>query len=476
MLTQNILNVTTYSNCMTYCSQFENYTRKINDLNNHHKKKFLLTSIASTDIQHQSFLQNLANKKLVSNNLVNELKNKYWQETIFLSLYQPLSNEYLNSLKSNGISISSNQNRKFLLNLSRALKSNRIKVSANNIKNINKNFYKNHYIKYIWKKGFNLPISLKILNIKQNIFKSTNDLSQNKDIVLKKIQKTQLPLFTIINKFNQIVLAEHPKRNISSLSLLDQIYKVYSQKTSSLNEYDHSYEGLFFINPNDALEYKNYVSYKYENKNSENRINVIASTLEFYYHTYYENKTEVKWRIIPDLTELGNLLFKYKKLNHIKFHAEQNYGYNYFQGQPVYLIQSTLALNASNKKKERIEYFYINNQKDQTIKYKAIFLNYKTALVAWKKFIEQNQHYKLPKNPNIIVYNLQDYIKKEVRINSEKKHLFIPSQESFNAIKNNEVYHYNNHFLHTLSDKLLYMQILTKRIIWSLTSKKPGTM
>lgn len=473
MFTQNIFNPTKYSDYIIYCPKFKDYRFYSNNSNN---KNILLTLISSKDIQHQSLLKNIANKKLVSNNLANELKNKYWQETVFLSLYQPLSNEYLNSLKSNGISVSSNPNRKFLLNLSRALQSNRMTVSTKNVENFHKKFHKNHYVQYTWKKGFNLPISLKLFKTKQNVLIESNRVKDNRNLFLQKMEKAQLPLFTVINQFNQIILAEHPKKNISHLNPLDQIYKTYSSKISLSNDYQQTYEGLFFINPKDALEYRNFISYKYKNIYSENKINVIASTLKFYYDASRENSLSTSLRLIPDLTELGNLLSKYYKLNHLTFHPKQKYGYNYFQGQPIYLIQPTNVFNRLNNKKENYRYFYKNSQQDLSRRYEAIFLNYNTAIVAWQKFIEQNQHYQLPKKPNMIVYNLQDYIKQEIGINKDKDYLFIPSEESFNAIKYNEVHHYNNSLLHALFDKLLCIRIFTKRIIWSLTSKQPGAL
>lgn len=454
-----------------YHTNYENSQKPIETINVSSKPYLfsILTKNNKEKVAHD--IQDFANKTLISRNLAARLINKYWQETIFLSISNPVSDIYINNLKASGIYIHISQYKKFLLDLNKALNLGRIEVSINSTKYPNQNISEYTYIKYIWKKGLNFSLPKHLLSSMdpfQSIF-STNQLNNR---FIKILNNNEVPLFTVINRFNEIVMAEPSTEIMNNITLLDKAYQWYYNKFLWTEDHNPVYEGLFFINPGDAFEYKDYIQSKYKAYNTENHLQVLASRLNFYYKISQKRIPKVKFRLIPDLTEIGELLFKYIKLNHVSFHNDQNYGKEYFQGQPIYLIQPTFAIDKKTKKTISIEYDYEVQSSKKQMKYKAIFMNYKTALIAWKQFRQQYKNHILPLNPSILVYNLEDYINKN-RNNNIKSFLLIPSKEAYNCIKNNKSYQYKNHLSQIFSSKWLRLQVLTKRIIWSLTSRQP---
>nr|YP_009293668.1 hypothetical protein Rhodyp_072 [Rhodymenia pseudopalmata]AOM64350.1 hypothetical protein Rhodyp_072 [Rhodymenia pseudopalmata] len=473
MLTQNILN--------TYCQlskqhminehNYAHYNKGINFNAGHspvNNKIYLSsTSIKNEEKKLAKYMQDFANKKLISSSLVAKLVNQYWEETIFLSPCSVMVDKYIAALQSSGISLHKSQHKKIMLEFAKALNTGRIEANIELSKGLSKKNSDYTYIKYIWRKGLNLPLPNNLLNRINPFFDTSN---HGKKYFMKKFPDDQLPLFTVVNKFNQIIMAEPAREIFNNLGVIDKAYMWYHANFVIRPNIKPLYEGLFFVNPDDAFEYKNYIQAKYRNSYAENHIKVLSSRLSFYYTISDKYTSKCKLRIIPDLTELGKLLFDYKKLNSIFFHDNQSYGKTYFQGQPIYFIQPILAFNKKTKKKTMLKYDYCLTKKNKQVKYKAAFMGYKTALLAWGKFRQKYHNYKLPLNPSVMVYNLEDYINSNQ--DTSENILFIPSKESFDSVKSNRVYLSSSNVREIFSSKFLFLKVLTKRIIWSLTSRQ----
>ena len=474
MFIQNLLEVylkpnTNYHLLLPDDMNYQTYFSKKADSN----KNFYLLSILTKNKEKKltQDVQNFANKKLISRNLVTKLINQYWQETIFLSMSNPISDTYINALQSSGIAVYKSQYKKFLLDFSKALNTGRIEVSVSSNQNLPNKASYDKYIKYVWRKGFNFPVP-KLLLYNINSLKYIFLAKEHNNNLIQALNNNSFPLFTVVNKFNQIIMAEPAREIVNDTSMLDKIYRYYSQKFLFEQNNQPVYEGMFFINPEDALEYKNYIQNKYKNFSIGNNVEILASKLGFYYQISQKTISKTKFRLIPDLTELGKLLFEYRKLHNISFHKNQKYGKTYFQGQPIYLIQPTTVFDRRINKNIFIEHHYKIKRNHKEHRYQAVFMNYQTALSAWKKFRQENTNYKLPVYPKIIVYNLEDYLNTNINQNKAEHLLFIPSKESFNFIKNSIKYQTNMYQI--FSSKWLYLQVLTKRIIWSLTSRQPN--
>nr|UAD87778.1 hypothetical protein [Gracilaria textorii] len=409
-------------------------------------------------------------KSLVSRPFVRKLINKYWQEKIFLSVSSAYSEKYINQLKLEGILIYKNEQKKFLLDFSRALLSGRIETCLN-FGEVNSS--NNQYISYIWKKGFNFPLPKKWI---VSLFDQDSlSLNNNELIFVNHLQNQPLPLFTITNNLNQIVLADSSEKNIGNLNLMDTIYKWYCGKFITDYKELPLYYGLFFVHPTDAVEYANYIKSKHHTSNKTNQLTLFSSNLSTYYKLNRINVKNLQFRLIPDLEEISRLLYKYKYYRNLKFHKYQKYSKSFFQGQPIYMIEPFFAYNRKTNKMQLLNYYYRPNIDDNTIEYKAIFTNYTTVLRAWRQFRRTKTDYKIPSQPKVFVYNLEDFIRTH-EYNNEIKTiniLFMPSQKSYDFIKHYRFVKNKNKIQRIFSNKFLDFKILSQRIIWSLTSRQP---
>ena len=415
--------------------------------------------------------ENLLNKPLMSRGFWGELINKYWQETIFLSRSDSLSEKYMNQVKSDGLSIHGNQYKKFLFEFSKALVIGRIKASLSDINQANSIQNNSTDVKYIWRKGFNIEWKRYFLP------KKTSYMNQLSITALKRIQDVNFPIFAVVNNLNQIIVAE-PAENLASYgNLLDNIYKwCHSRITSQ----EPVHEALFFINVEDALEYKKYIENRYSNYNiytNEEKLNTMSSRLDVYYNLTRAAHPKVSFRFIPDLKELGELLYKYQYYKNISFHHQQNYGKYHFQGQPIYIIQPLYRKNNITKTKDLVRYKYLLgiNNTNSIKEYQAVFMNYKVALLAWHKFVKNHKCYNLPSRPAILVYNLEDFLKNDLKnqyLDPNKLNvLFIPNRTSYEFVAQSEQ---KSNYIHNYwYNQISYFRVMFKRLVWSLTTKQP---
>ena len=118
-----------------------------------------------------------------------------------------------------------------------------------------------------------------------------------------------------------------------------------------------------------------------------------------------------EFRLFPDLEEVANLLTKKTYRRNLIFDKKQNHGRFHFQGQPIYIIEPVTSNIRNSSKTEVVNYYYQLPKSKNTIKYQAIFFNKDIALQAWQAFCQANPKYKLPSQPVLRVYNLEDFLK-----------------------------------------------------------------
>lgn len=445
------------------------YQRHIFTSINFKKHKFILVSKCNSYIYLSSkhLLKNNLSYRFISRNFWDKFVNKYWQETLFISANNIYSDYYINQLKSSGLLIyKGSQQKKFLLNFSKDLMSGKVPVSLNKDK-INLHIVHqsgDKYIKYIWRKGINwymYNLFSKYLYIKNYLFKKrTTSIS-------KYLGTKTLPLFAIINQNNQIIIAESPNQiflNKYFFVFLKNFYNILISKKRDI--------GLLFINPNDALEYKYYAAHKYLSLNN-NLLKLFISHLSLYYKLLYSLVYNADFRLIPDLQEVSNIIYTYQYYSNVSFNQYQKYGKDYFQGQPIYTIKPTFVKNLHTKKRFKLDYFYYINKNNSSMRSQAIFLNYRTALMAWKKFKQDYPYYKMPEQPNICVSNLEYFVKSQMYQDNHSMYIFVPSLETYNFLSLKKNVDSQRFVTKTLQSKLLYITSICKRIVWSLVSKYP---
>nr|ARW68267.1 hypothetical protein [Chondria sp. (in: red algae)] len=425
----------------------------------YHRSYYLISLNSKSNFK---FFQRAPKTKIIKRNFWQKLVNKYWQETIFISSSNSLLENYTNKLKSTGLSVhEGNDYKNFLLEFSKDLLDRKMNFNLKTFNNgkisslVNKN---NVYIKYKWLKSYNPNILLTKYN-------STKLYHSN---YMKSVDNS-LPLFVLINSSKQIILAE----STDQLSHRQTLMKVYHKFTQRGLYTKKLYTGLFFINPEDAMEYQNYIKVKYNKSSRDLQIKLVATTLNFYNKMLSKSSSATEFRLIPDLQEVGNLLYRYKKHRNLHFDTDQKYGPNYFQGQPIYVIKPV----KSSKNLDSTKYLYLSyNRKKQIMQYDPIFLNHKTAINAWKTYKKSSSNYHLPLKPVLYVSNLETFIKTSDYIKNKDKFIFLPSLETFdflktylqNSLKN------NNYIWKILKENSVILKSLCYRALWSLTTRQPN--
>nr|YP_010902445.1 hypothetical protein REP52_pgp137 [Hypnea nidifica]WCH54300.1 hypothetical protein [Hypnea nidifica] len=465
----NVSSINFISSVITKKSTYRNYIAIVETPDN-------IGNVFKIKNNHDDFynnIKNLANQRLVSRNFMIKLLNTYWQETIFVSRSNSLSNNYSNQLKSDGLAIYKNQYKKFLSDFSKALAVGRIEVT---FRNNDKDYLLNHEIKYIWKKGLNGFIPRNFLSL---LFEyNQKQAVHNKKLkLLHNLQLKYFPLFTVVNNSSQMIIAEPSDELIYKKNLLDKLYQWCFYNFSVHSDSQSMYQGLFFINPYDASEYKQYIKYKDKSINGQLNLSVLLCNLSVYYQLFYKLTSRIQFYLIPDLKELGKLLHIYQYKNNISFHKKQKYSQYSFQGQPIYLIKPLMVKNKKTKQIEIVKYSYSLNKTFNNQINEYIFLNYDVALFAWQKFLKDNISYKLPNQPSIVVYNLEDFINdnsdKPDQYSYLKTCIFIPSKESFDFLKSNLFLKSQQTTYENLMYSVTAIKAIINRVIWSLTSKQP---
>nr|YP_009393687.1 hypothetical protein [Caloglossa beccarii]ARW62249.1 hypothetical protein [Caloglossa beccarii] len=460
-----------------YYKQFNNLNSMLFKLNCSNKQHIFRSTKSNSSIliAKQNSKINLAssyllkkkiNYRFISRKFWQKFINQYWQETLFISTNNILSDYYTNKLKSSGLLLyKGNQYKKFLSHFSKDLISGKVQVSfrQNNI-NLPLVYVNNDkYIKYIWRKGLNWYI----YNFFSRYSFIKNYLLKDKSIpLMKKVEINIVPLFAIVNQNNQLIVAESSNKIATYKYLFGPLKNLYEKLVEKQN-----YVGLLFINPHDALEYKKYSISKYLFLYNSS-LNLFISKLSLYYKLLYSSLYNTDFRLIPDLKEVSNMIYKYQYYKNVQLDTSQKYGRTYFQGQPIYRIRPVQVINLHTGYKSELDYFYNFNKNKSSVRCHVIFLNYKTALLAWNKFKKDYPHYKMSSNPPIYVSNLENFLKLKVEKN-HIPHIIIPSLETYNLLFSQISLNSSWSIAKILQSWILYVKNLCQRLIWSLISRNP---
>nr|YP_009541595.1 hypothetical protein [Synarthrophyton chejuense]AYR05604.1 hypothetical protein [Synarthrophyton chejuense] len=413
----------------------------------HKKKDSILSSLPcliSNSDSSNIVLDNLANKNFLSGNFFTRLVNSFWYQKIYLSIPNKSSYKYIAELNSLDILKNKIGQKKFLSHFSKSLIDGSIQSSLSQRINDNE---KNSSMIYIWKK-YKIGFPLNLSNQMNESFK------KNFKYLCNHSKVKSFPLFIVTNNLNQMVIAETPEES-------NYIY-LNTQQKSVLKPY---YQAWFFINFQDAEEYLNYISDQYNIPKKSNQLRLFICNLETFYKLSNQSIGSVQFRLVPDLNEVGRLVNIYSLSRNLTFNKNQKYGKDYFQGQPIYLLNQDKFLYEAIKKGK-------NNP------YRPIFTNYETAVNAYMNLSNKDSDIKSFKLPNLIVYNLEDFLYEQVNKldQSQIPFLLIPSKSSYEFTKNVQSQGMNNPIYNDIIISLSYLKLWTKRILWSLTSKQPQVL
>ena len=421
---------------------------------------FVSSSKLSVNQVSKELIDSGLTRSLVNRNFWQKLINKYWQETIFISSSNSMLDNYTSKLRSSGFSIYQGSDYKyFLKEFSKDLLTKNIEIKTKcNGKDISQLIDTNNtYIKYKWLKSFYPNLSF----LKHRKSKIVNNVIINED-------SKSFPLFILINNKRQIVLAESTEclRNRHILLKLRRVIAKNNVNNKKL------YTGLFFTNVDDANEYLNYINSKYSKSTRNLTVRLVPTTINLYYQLLRQSNSDIEFRLIPDLKEISELLYKYRKNKNLLFDSNQNYGFNYFQGQPLYLLKPYNLKIDSHMSYSQYLYAF---SKDNKVKYETIFLNYETALNAWNKYRNKLKNCNLPAKPQLYVLNLETFLTKSNYINKSNKFIFIPSVKTYRFAKKYIISNLddNKSISKTLRHYSFNLKSLCYRVFWSLTTRQP---
>nr|YP_010728820.1 hypothetical protein P6G75_pgp057 [Lithothamnion corallioides]WEA77138.1 hypothetical protein [Lithothamnion corallioides] len=393
--------------------------------------------------------ESLADQKLIPSNLFKRFIDKFWQQKIVLSVPTKISEKYIADLNSLNLVKHKVSQKKFLSQFSKSLINGSIESS------LSSNLFNDQTsssIIYVWKKVLNLK---KLMNFNLPILNaSKKSLREIKKQLEGKLKIKNLPLFIVTNHLGQMVIAEPPEVSNVGTSIIGMSFQASNLRPC--------YEGWFFINFQDAEEYLQHIKKQYSISDTSDKLQVFICNLETFYKLSLNSRNVVHFRLVPDLHEIGQLVNNYSSYLNVRFNKNQNYGKDYFQGQPIYTIKI---------KNEGSDYYYPISRDDKQIKYKPVFMNYKTAIYSWNNFVKKQKYSRLLKHPELIVYNLEDFLEEQI---SDSKHnqlpfLLIPSKSSYEFTKNSQFKKTQS----ITSTYFSYFKLWTKRIFWSLTSRQP---
>lgn len=393
---------------------------------------------------------NLASRKFARQNYWQKIADSIWEQPIFLSAPSKLHDRYaielnyLNTHKEHG------GNKYLVSRFSKSLLEGSISSSIST--DLNAPLRLLSGVHYKWRKIFKLRQE-KIMSLFQtNIYQDY--LKRAKKYFSCYASINHFPLFAVSNSLGQMIISEPPGELEKKKDLLDYVWPA--------PEAEKLHQGWFFTSFEDAQEYMESIS-KYYNL-SNDHLKVFVCNFSAFYNIADRFNHKVYFRLLPDLGEVGNLIKKYRHYGNISFHKKQKHGAKYFQGQPLYMLKT---------KEHQEEYFNAYNATSLK-RYNPVFTSYETAYSVLRKATSKSSSSKF-KMPDLVIYNLESFIEDELA-KSKSQHssfLLVPSENAYWFTK--------KHFLRTnidlacdtIASRIWSIQLWSRRVFWSLTSKQP---
>nr|QJH88396.1 hypothetical protein [Pterocladiophila hemisphaerica] len=251
-----------------------------------------------------------------------------------------------------------------------------------------------------------------------------------------------LPLFVLTNYDQKIITLNSIENNNNPLSFMTKSLYLFQKIipfSYTKKKFSHL---LFFINPLDALKYKNFLQKRYDIK-SITSFKIIPIQFKHYLLIKQKYSTNITIKLVPDLKEISYLLFSLPKNYLFFFDCIQKKNIIRFKGQPVYFISPFNNLLKIN--------YYLK------FKHFPVFTNFSSLQKFLEKVSSQQLISPIHKNKiSIFIQNLENLLTTTLTYNIFKL-IIIPSKPAWSYYK---IYHNFNH-LKYLSQKS-FLGIFTK--------------
>nr|WDA98881.1 hypothetical protein SCTW_099 [Sciadococcus taiwanensis] len=284
-----------------------------------------------------------------------------------------------------------------------------------------------------------------------------------------------IPIYTIINNYNEIVLAS-PRQDIQK-SFLYSLLQHYQKNFVWKNDAGAISLGLFFTSKSDAELFLNEVKTASSNYSKEKELLIKCISLSEAYKIYKTSPLGIQFKFIPDLQVLKHTIKKYNKIPNLEIATRQYINKYECSGTPIYKIdkdwlQSSKLDLSKNYKSSKMTSFF---------KKELIFFNYYDLMKFWKLLQLELEDINLSNRPKVILSNLESLIL-EIENSEEAPNIRIfPLYKSYKDLQNSRVNTnlysgFSNFLEEKISPKINLIRNLSKKIIWVLTSNtKPST-
>nr|QUE28504.1 hypothetical protein [Porphyrostromium boryanum] len=332
------------------------------------------------------------------------------------------------------------------------------------------NLLGNNYHKY--RKSINIPF-FERWNLLRKNRRTPNWSNANHRSLLKNLKFT--PSFVPTNTFYHPILAIPPGEYF--MNTLDKVHYLifdwFVWQTDSLSL--PIKKGFIFFNPEDAQEYIN--SVKQQSPRIAERyspLRVLPINLGLAYKWNRTSSPRLQFRFIPDLKEIGDLVYKYQYQKNIKIHPSQAITKDEFKGVPIYTVEPVNVQSEGKKIKVDLGYDAASFNGQNSM----VFTSLDSVYSAWENFCIRHSQLRLPKQPTVQVYNLEDYLSdcEIVLTNQCKNFRIVPSLDAHSFTskkghqnKNSIMSYYYNYKLMPVAKRL---NLWSRYLFWSLTTSR----
>lgn len=264
----------------------------------------------------------------------------------------------------------------------------------------------------------------KIPNLFQNYRSPTFPTAQQK-LLLSKLE--HVPAYVVVTDNQEMVMAT--PRDTEEQTLVDWIYKKYHNWFIWKEDNGPISLALFFLNKEDANLYLQEIGKNDPKCAEKTNLHVQLTSLDNFYKLNRISHPGTQAKLIADLEEISKIVSNYIPKNLHEINPKQKYTDNLYQGNPIYILKTSVAKDLSEKK--LIEYTIPTSDNNSCIR--NVFFKLEDAYLAWNKFYENNKQIKLPLRPEIEIYNLENYLLDLEHSTPEivKSNYFIATQTSF---------------------------------------------
>lgn len=276
--------------------------------------------------------------------------------------------------------------------------------------------------------SFKFEKPTKIPKLFQNTRSPEFPTAQQKNLINR---LKNVPAYVVVTDKQELIMAS--PREEQSNNFFDWLYTKYYNWFVWREDDGPISIALFFLDKEDAELYLQEIGKGDPRTAEKTNIHVQLTNLGAFYKLNRTSAPGQQAKLVADLDEIDKIISTYipKKLHELN--PKQKYSNNSYQGNPIYIIRTTLGKNGGQK--DLIDYKI--NDSIGNLCTRNIFFKLEDAYLAWDKFCSDNKHLKLPVLPDIEIYNLENYLLDLEQLDSEmvKENYFLATKKSFKHLE-----------------------------------------